>query len=144
VNRSSLELLFCLASPLRLEALQRPESFHEGRMRMVVRRVPVRRRVSTRALDQNSERNAHPVDPDGRQILDVQRDERASESVAHVPHLGRTQPILQLARESVCFPLEAPRHAIERDTDDGFHRRQDHLRPTRSVHHADNQNGRPT
>ena len=84
-----------------------------------------------------AKQNVHPVDPDGRQILDVQRDERASESVAHVAHLGRTQPILELARKPVCFPLEAPRHAVERDTDDGLHRRQDHLFLPFNAQHAE-------
>jgi len=64
----------------------------------------------------------------------VQRGERASEPVAHVVHLGRLQPILELACKSVRLPLEATRHAVERDTDDGFHRRQDHLKHQKRHH----------
>lgn len=57
----------------------------------------------------------------------MQRNERPSKSFTHVMHLWRTQPILELARKSVGFPFKSTRDEIDRDTNDGFHRRQEHL-----------------
>ena len=101
-------------------------------MRMVVCRVPAidHKSATPRARHENKgTTNVQPVHPDGRQILDMQRDERPSESIAHVLHLGHTQPMLEFTCEPVCFPLKATRDEIERDADDSFHRRQDHLAP---------------
>ena len=71
--------------------------------------------------------DVQPIHPDRRQILDVQRDERPSEPFTHVLHLRRTQPVLKLTRKPIRFPLEPTRHKVERDPDERFHGRQNHL-----------------
>lgn len=68
-----------------------------------------------------------PIHPHGGQILHVERDQRAAESVAHVAHVLRLEHVLQLAREAVGLVLEPAADSVHADTDDGLEWRDDHL-----------------
>jgi hypothetical protein len=71
--------------------------------------------------------NPPSINPNSRQILDVKRDQRTSKSVSHVAHFGGRELVLELARESVRFPLELPAYSVHADTYDSLKGCQDHL-----------------
>lgn len=94
---------------------------------MVIRRVSTSNKVSYRHNATTRPKHSQPIHPYRGQILDVQGDERASETVAHVPHAGILQLVLQLARESVGLPLKVSAYGVEANAHDGLHGREDHL-----------------
>ena len=93
----------------------------------MIRRVPVHffsQIIQTPQVERNS---SQPINPDGRQILDMQGDEGTSEPVPHIFRIFRGVLVFELTCEPVRLPFKTAADGVHTDANDGFQRRQNHL-----------------
>jgi hypothetical protein len=71
--------------------------------------------------------NLQPINPNCREILDVQSNQRSAQPISYIGHLFILQLILQFNCELVGLELESSTDGIHADAYDRFDGRQDHL-----------------
>ena len=118
-----------LLLPPCLERLEPFQPLSESRMGVVVRRVP-RAENKTSALtiqEDKTEGNVQPINPNSRQVLDMQSNQSPSQPLTHIPHARLTQLILELNRKPISLILIVPANGIHPDAHERLQGRQDHL-----------------